>query len=70
MATLARSAAEGVPRPSCPTLALQWELAADQWDTLLADLDTWYNRTNGLGDSTTNKLDSIRKNMDDLSETL
>ncbi len=70
MATLARSASDTGSESSLGDLTLQWELSADRWDTLFADLDAWYNKTNGLGDGTTNTLDSIRKNMDDLRQTL
>jgi hypothetical protein len=70
MATLARSATDTGSESTLGELTLQWELSADRWDTLLADLDAWYNKTNGLGDSSTNTLDSIQKDLDDLGETL
>jgi hypothetical protein len=70
MDTLGRSAAETGSESSLSELTLQWELAADQWDTMLSDLDSWFNKVNGLSDSTGNNLDGIQKSLSELAKTL
>jgi hypothetical protein len=70
MSALARIAAGTGSETPLSELALQWELAVDQADTLVADLDALFNKLNGLTDSTTNRLNGIQSSLDEMAKSL
>jgi hypothetical protein len=70
MVQLAREAVDSDAGDSLYQLTLHWELAMEQWGTLLEDLDAWFNRTGGIADSTTNRLNGIQAELDRLADTL
>jgi hypothetical protein len=70
MLELARAAAESDVGDSMYQVTLHWELAMEQWGTLLEDLDAWFNKTGGIADSITNQLNGLQAELDRLADTL
>jgi hypothetical protein len=70
MVGLARAAVESDAGDAMYQLTLHWELAMDQWATMLEDMDAWFNKTGGTADSITNRLNGIQTELDRLADTL